>query len=117
MSSGMPTSLLLQMLLISSPILLANGIGVMVASVMLTRYPRPAKLLLAGCGINLVASGLSHVVRGLIPTLLSGTGVSVQSLFVVSGVVSSVMYAAGLGLIITAVFVDRTHPQLPPEDA
>ncbi len=30
MSSGMPTSLLLQMLLISAPILLANGIGVMV---------------------------------------------------------------------------------------
>lgn len=117
MSSGMPPSVMLQMLLISAPILLANTVGVMVASIMLTRYPRPAKFLLAGCGVNLAASGFSHIVRGLIPSLLAGSGVSVQSLFLVSGVMSSVMYAAGLGLIITAVFTDRTRPQLPPEDA
>lgn len=117
MSSGLPFSVLLQMLAAIVPTLLANSIGVVIASTMLTRYPKPAKLLMAGCGLNLAALGSGFALPMMVsPSWIGGSGASIQTFYMITSFVTSMLYAIGLGLIITAVFTDRTRPQPPDEN-
>lgn len=116
MSSGLPFSVLIQMLVTTLPTLLANSIGVVIASTMLTRYPRPARLVLAGCGLNLGALGASFFMRTFVASWITGSGASAQTFFMITNFLTSMLYAIGIGLIIAAVFTDRTRPQPPDED-
>ncbi|HET6422958.1 MAG TPA: hypothetical protein VFG20_04700 [Planctomycetaceae bacterium] len=115
MGAGLSLPLLLQMLAATLPALLTNGAGLVIASMMLTRYPRPARLLLAGCGINLATIGLSFFLRTFVASWITGSSGSAQMFYFTTSIVSGVCYAIGLGFIIAAVFADRV-PALPPEE-
>ncbi len=115
MSSGMSLSNLWPMLIGILPGITANVIGVMIASTQLSRLPRPAGLVLAGCGVNLFSYGATFCVRLL---LMNGglSGPNLSMVFGIVGFVSSLVYAVGLGLIISAAFVDRVPPRPPEEE-
>ncbi len=109
------SAIILQWLMWVVPSTLVYLTGAIIASYHLTRSPRPAKLALAGCGINLFCTGLS-----ILPYALSQSGwlaFGMDSVYLYYGVniVSTILSACGFGLVFAAVFVDRNRPEPPPE--
>jgi hypothetical protein len=116
MSSGPSLSVMLQFIFATLPSVLVNVGGIVVASTMLTRYPRPARFVLAGCATNLFAYGLSFFLRTIAISWVGGSGIEMQTYLLIGSLVSSVFYAIGFGLVITAAFIDRIPPQPPQYD-
>lgn len=89
-------------------------VGAVIASTHLTRYPRPAWLALAGCGLCLLAGGaglLQHVI------IRGNMGIPDEAMMFI-GIISwitRVVYLAGFGMVFAAVFVDRRCSEPPSE--
>jgi len=97
-------------LLTTSPVLLVYVIGAVMAIVNLQRYPGAARLTLAGCVLLFViavaqAFAFQYVIFER--AQLGWTAANVGVVFTVLGVITSLMHAAGLGLLLAAAFAGR----------
>jgi hypothetical protein len=81
-------------------------VGAVIASLFLTRYPRPAWLALLGCGMLILSSGSGILAYYLLmPGGLIPVDPEIASMAI--NLIGTAMHIVGLGLIFTAVFLDR----------
>jgi len=108
--------MLLSQLLTQTPLLLVYFLGVILCAVWWRRAPTAAMLALAGCALLLLTTiGFAWVQNQMIQSRMSsGTTAQAyaQSLMWVS-IGSSIFRAAGMGLLLAAVFAGR--PRLAAE--
>jgi hypothetical protein len=92
--------------------LLVYFLGVVLALINLRRCAVPALLCLLGCGLLLLTSFVTTGIQAvIIPQQADGTlqpGQFVQLMSLV-GVAGSIARAAGIGLLVAAVFVGRNN--------
>ncbi|RKN33009.1 hypothetical protein [Micromonospora musae] len=102
------------------PSLLVLVIGLVLTGVARRRLPgRPLRLMVAGLGVLLVDVGLGVGVSFVLPALLSAEatgspGFDVVQLVVVTGLISTLLQPAGLGLVIAAALTGRRTPEPVP---
>lgn len=105
--------MMLQQIGYAGPSLLVFLLAACMAVIYLNRARLPAILTLIGAAISIVTVVGSIVIQAIVlsdDSLSSQRAVVMQSI----GLASSVLRAAGLALIVAAVFVGRTPPR--PED-
>jgi hypothetical protein len=103
----------LMILLGQVPVLLAYLLGIILALVMWRRYPRPALLTLMGVSLLLLVSVVTPFLSMSLTFRRAGDGGGHERIgFLLSAISlgSSLLRAAGVGLLLAAVFIGRSRP-------
>ena len=102
-------SILLGSLLTRLPLLLVWLIGIFVAVTRWDRHPRASLLVTVGLAIQLVLGLLDVGFNALVPSLAEARiAVPLAVVYGAYSAVRSLISAAGWGLVLAAVFVDRS---------
>lgn len=108
---------LMQTLVLGSPVMLVYAVGAYLALTSFQLGRRSRVLLLCGIAISAFLMATGALVFQLVLAQVSqqGDGRSIQAALLGLGFIQNLLHAVGLGLIIAAVFANRTPLTHPPE--
>jgi hypothetical protein len=98
----------------ASPLLIVYIAGAVVAMMRRSQYPRVSMFVLIGCGILIVSTLSTVALFAIMPIFYDYIGYQAIG-WIMTGtrIIESLVQAAGLALIIAAVFIER--PEVRPD--